>query len=244
MPSRSDQGDMEPRAAEESPGPRSGKRRRMVSMGRIIECASWSCMSAIHWPAVDAVVRLRRQGIEDLVGFATGLDPAMLPRFAVPVDAASAKPAVAAAVAQRLTTPGRGRRWLIADIVRLARAFLELVPGQRAKLRLDPVTTTGEVEFAVADVRVRLVASYRGPGLQWLPDTAADPSAITSGKDAALCRDPSVVRTLPAGGVALFKGTRHTSHTDGGGLIHRLPPSAETAGLILTIDPADDLPWQ
>lgn len=44
----------------------------MVSVGRVIECGSWPCMSAIHSPAVDAAIRLRRQGIGDLVDFMTG----------------------------------------------------------------------------------------------------------------------------------------------------------------------------
>lgn len=243
MALRSDDGGMEPLAADATPGPRRGKRRRMVSMGRIIECGSWPCMSAIHWPAVDAVVRLRRRRIGGLVDFVTGLEPAMLPRFSVRVDAAGAKPVIAAAVAQRLTTPGRERRRLIADIVRLVRAFLGLAPVQRAMLRLDPIAGTGEPEFAVADVKLRLIASYRGSALQWLPEGAVDHAALAAHDHAAVCRDPSAVRTLRAGGVALFKGTRHSGYADGGGLIHRLPPSAGTTGLILTIDAADDDAW-
>lgn len=217
-----------------------GRRQRVASSGRVVECRSWRCLNAIHWPAVDGVIRPRLRRIGTLVDFMTGLAVDALPRFTLDVDATIARRAIATAVAERLTQAGAERRWLIDDIARLTTLFLMLAPAERARIRLEVIDDDACRYFHVDHVRLRLVTTYRGPGTQWLPETAVDRSALDRRDHETICRSPEAIRVLAPGTVGLFKGARHP---EGGGLVHRSPPLSGTGivRLFLAIDPIDDL---
>jgi hypothetical protein len=107
-----------------------------------------------------------------------------------------------------------------ADIAELARFYARLLRLTRVRIRLETVTTDACSLFHVDRVRLRLLATYVGPGTDWLDVTAAPDARV---------------RRLPEGAVALLKGSLWPGSP---GCPHRSPPIRGTRRhrLVLSID--------
>ncbi len=109
---------------------------------------------------------------------------------------------------------------LAADIAELAKLYARLLRLARVRVRLETVTTDACSLFHIDRIRLRLLATYVGPGTDWL-DASAAPDERT--------------RRLPEGAVALLKGSLWPGSP---GWPHRSPPIAGTGQqrLLLSID--------
>jgi hypothetical protein len=149
-----------------------------------------------------------------------------LPDLRLPVPAADADRVLAQALAD---LPDRALAAALAeDAAALVRTAAPLVGRDELSVRLETVTGDACRRFHADRVRLRLIATYRGPGTEWV-----DEDALPPGGDP---RDPPphAVRRLPAGAVGVFKGSLASRHP----LMHRSPPIAGTGAvrLLLCID--------
>ncbi|MEA1675519.1 DUF1826 domain-containing protein [Nitrospirillum sp. BR 11163] len=128
---------------------------------------------------------------------------------------------------------------LAADIVDLSRRFLDVAGGDWVDLRLEVVEGDACWKFHRDHVRLRLIATYRGPGTQ-----------VVAPIDAACAlarqrRYQGPLYEMPRHAVALFKGCGEAC---GEGVVHRSPPIAGTgqARLVLCLNQpsaASPEPW-
>lgn len=117
---------------------------------------------------------------------------------------------------------------LARDIADRAGRFAALLALDRVAIRLEVVETDACRRFHADYVAVRLICTYAGPGTQWLAND--DALALAAGVE------PTTIRSIETGDVALFKG-RDRSDTP---IVHRSPPimGTGTRRLVLVIDPA------
>ena len=94
---------------------------------------------------------------------------------------------------------------LAADIAGLARSFLTHFGVTEASLRVELVDKTSCPKFHCDNVHVRLVATYHGPGTEYV-----------------FVSEPEVVRAAPTSALVFLKGHRHPAHADA--VLHRSPP--------------------
>lgn len=94
-----------------------------------------------------------------------------------------------------------------------------VIPTETLRLRLEVIETDACRRFHADMVAVRLLATLRGPGTQWIRADA-----------------PDAIEEIPSGAVALFKGRLLD---DKAVILHRSPPIAGTGQdrLVLVIDP-------
>jgi len=109
-------------------------------------------------------------------------------------------------------------------------------PGRTLAVRLDVVANEGCRLFHVDRLVARWVCTYRGPGTEWLPDTAVDRSCMACGNNHHVL-DWDQVRRLDRGWVAAFKGMSWSTQSNTG-LVHRSPPAPPgQARILLAVDP-------
>lgn len=109
---------------------------------------------------------------------------------------------------------------IAADLARLARRHAGLTDANRLSLKLEVVETDACRRFHADYVTLRMLCTYVGPATQW-----------------HRVDEPDVVRQVPTGAVAVFKGRMLL---DPPAVLHRSPPIV-TSGehrLLLVIDPA------
>lgn len=109
---------------------------------------------------------------------------------------------------------------LLDDIVGLAGAFIALMGGETARVRLEALAHDGCTKLHSDYVDVRLITTYYGPGTDYAPDGDAN---------APLVR-------MATGDIGLFKGRGYGSGHPA--CLHRSPPIVATGErrLILVID--------
>lgn len=118
------------------------------------------------------------------------------------------------------------------DMLALARSLSQ---GDELRVRLESVCSSGCRLFHTDLVALRLITTYRGPGTEWLPAAAVDALA-PSRQDNRHVLDPSAVRRLNTGDVAMMKGERYPGHA-GPGLMHRSPSAGpDQPRVVLAID--------
>ncbi|MDY3561080.1 DUF1826 domain-containing protein [Gemmata sp. JC673] len=93
---------------------------------------------------------------------------------------------------------------LAADIATVARSFLAQFAAPAASLRIEVVTTSTCPKFHCDNIRVRVVATYHGPGTEYVATAA-----------------PGDVRAAPTGALLFLKGHKHPTHADA--VLHRSP---------------------
>ncbi|MEY4576415.1 MAG: hypothetical protein RL701_1118 [Pseudomonadota bacterium] len=113
------------------------------------------------------------------------------------------------------------------DLGKVLRAFADVTHSSRVRISFGPVLTDRCRKFHVDYVRYRLVATYLGPGTEWLPDEAVDRAAMAqsfespSEANRAIVRSEAAIRRAATGEVLVLKGAvpneRH-------GAVHRSPP--------------------
>jgi hypothetical protein len=121
------------------------------------------------------------------------------------------------------------------DLLSLLALARSLSRGDELRVRLESVCSNGCRLFHSDLVALRMITTYRGPGTEWLPASAVDARAASRLENRHVL-DPSAVRRLGTGDVALMKGDRYPGHV-GHGLMHRSPPAApERPRVVLAVD--------
>jgi hypothetical protein len=155
-----------------------------------------------------------------------------LPRLRATVAAADAGRALGTALGG---VPDRGlAEALAADVADLVRIAARLIGRDEVSVRLEAISGNACSRFHADRVALRLIATYRGPGTEWVDEDALPPGADP--------RDPpaQAVRRVPTGAVGLFKGSLATARP----AMHRSPPIAGTGAvrLLLCIDEGFQVP--
>ena len=122
------------------------------------------------------------------------------------------------------------------DILLLADMTSCLFDHSTLGVRLSVLQQAMCPRYHVDRVHCRLITTYVGPGMQWLPNTAVDRTSVTAGP-LALAPDSELPhQNVYPQSVALCKGDRWPGNT-GKGLIHRSPAvAANEQRVLLTID--------
>ncbi|MFJ4193782.1 DUF1826 domain-containing protein [Pseudomonas sp. NPDC089534] len=127
-----------------------------------------------------------------------------------------------------------GHEAFVADLKWLVGAFACLLGARRIGLRLRVLDKAMCPRFHVDHVPVRLITTYAGIGSEWLGEGSMDRRLL--GQSGAEPAEPSRIRRLNAGDVALLKGEKWHGN-EGFGLIHRSPhPAPGERRLMLTLD--------
>lgn len=119
--------------------------------------------------------------------------------------------------------------WLARDIDMLRHQYARLTGVVHPRVRLERVEDGSCVLFHEDQMDLRLLCTYTGPGMQWAANKDARREELglrgrtARAANAAIVPDPTLIRTVPAGAVALFKGATHP-HCEVGALIHRSAP--------------------
>jgi hypothetical protein len=93
---------------------------------------------------------------------------------------------------------------LAKDIATVTRSFLAQFGASHASLRVEVVATASCPKFHCDNIRTRVVATYHGPGTEYV--FAATPDEIHRG---------------PTGALMFLKGHKHPTHADT--VLHRSP---------------------
>ncbi len=145
-----------------------------------------------------------------------------LPSSQLPEGQFVAAPGCAAAplrrMADRVSLRGSPERdWLIGDIAMLVDRFALIARCEMVKVRLEAIDHDACWRFHRDHVGLRLNATYRGPGTQWLPPQRAE--AALRGQR----RYRGPLNELPRFSVGLFKGVVRAGND---AIVHRSPPVA------------------
>jgi hypothetical protein len=141
---------------------------------------------------------------------------------------------------------GAAGRWLCEDIAARALDLAAAADCGCARIRLAAVRDAACAAFHVDTLRVRLLCTYHGEGMQWADEPDVNRSELglrgrsIAETNAAIVPEPVQIRTVPVGAVALFKGLLWPGN-EGCGLVHRSAPSCcgEHPRLRLVIDPVE-----
>ncbi|GGU48770.1 hypothetical protein GCM10009504_01310 [Pseudomonas laurentiana] len=119
----------------------------------------------------------------------------------------------------------------VADVAWLVSAYACLLDARRVGVRLTVLDNAMCPRWHVDHVPLRLLTTYAGPGSEWLEE-AVDKRVQPLPAEV----EPSRVRQLACGAVALLKGEKWLGN-EGSGLIHRSPALANgERRLILSLD--------
>jgi len=136
--------------------------------------------------------------------------------------------------------------WLCADIEARVRDLADAADCGRVRVRLAVVRDAACAAFHVDTLRVRLLCTYHGEGMEWADEPDVNRSELglrgrsIAETNAAIVPEPGQIQTLPTGAVAHFKGLLWPGN-EGCGLVHRSAPSCcgEHPRLRLVIDPVE-----
>ncbi|MGE0748845.1 MAG: DUF1826 domain-containing protein [Rhodospirillales bacterium] len=210
-----------------------------MSANRIVAGDTIDVLARIADPDVDLAI-WHRPAPALVEGWLAQAPPAQLPHGRVLVRRSALDDALAAVFAESSVPASLATRRLADDIAMLTRAFAVLACTDEVDVRLETVTDDGCWKFHRDYVTIRLLASYLGPGTQWV--AAAD-------AEAALLRQRDFggpVGQLPRFAAGVFRGARGAPDT---GMVHRSPPIAGsgTMRLLLALSPpsaASPQPWR
>ena len=119
----------------------------------------------------------------------------------------------------------------IEDVTEIVDMFSCLFGLKKIGLRLSVLNKAMCPLFHTDKVPCRLITTYAGKGTEWL-----DLTTNNYPLQAACSPEPSIIRSLDEGDIALFKGARWEGN-EGRGVIHRSPKlAANEARLLLTLD--------
>ena len=128
------------------------------------------------------------------------------------------------------------------DIALLVEMFCYLFELKQAGMRLKVLDKAMCPKFHVDKVPCRLVTTYQGIAMQWLPHELVDQTKLGWGcnglpdSESGLYQSESDIQQLDCGDVALIKGTLWKGN-ENAGLVHRSPELiANEKRLILTLD--------
>jgi len=191
-------------------------------------------LERIHDSRVEMAI-WRRVPDPALAGWLDGLAVAHLPEARTLVDARDPGAAIAAILDRAAMPVGEERVRLADDIAALTRLFGSVSRQERVDLRLEPIAGDGCWKFHRDCVPLRLLATFRGAGTQWVRPAHAAAALDRQG------RYDGPLEHLDRPDIALFKGSRAGP---GRGIVHRSPPHVPDAGtvrllLCLNLPPVD-----
>jgi hypothetical protein len=141
---------------------------------------------------------------------------------------------------------GDGQGELVDDVRLLVELLSDITGAERVGVRLARLIAPMCPRFHVDPVFVRLVATYAGPGAEWIDEPDVDRRFLghaAQGKrdeESGLMRPGAAVCRMQPGDVGLLKGKGFPGN-ERRGAVHRSPPgtSEDTPRLLLTLDPLD-----
>ncbi len=161
------------------------------------------------------------------------LEPQRLPTLRLRVPTTAVAVALAAALGD---DPRPGHALLVDELTTLAIAFARLAKLAVIEVRLDAVRDGMCRKFHTDRIALRLLSTLRGPGSEWVPDTAVRRERLgLHGENADIVPDPTLVQRLPPMAVAILKGDLAAP---GRSIVHRSPPLQHgESRLLLTVQP-------
>lgn len=194
-----------------------------------------SVLSAVRDPSC-VLALWEREVATALADVLEGLPLADLPAFETVGAITDIRLAAHEAIGQSALRGHAAGRWLESDLTGLCCRCAVVTGVRRLHVRLAPLAGDGCRYFHVDRLSLRLLCSYRGPGMQWIaPETPVNGTngpQLTEELEAA----PRFIREVPTRAVALFRG-HEPADTAGHGLLHRSPPAGAqaTGRLVLTL---------
>jgi len=140
----------------------------------------------------------------------------------------------------RLLPPDDARDALVSDIAFCAEVLAELTGATSVGIRVAAMHAPMCPRYHVDRVGLRLVATYAGPGTQWLDEADVDRAAFPRGSagdaERAVRRTATPYEARPFD-VVILKGADFPESSRAG-VLHRSPPcrGGASARLVLTID--------
>lgn len=135
-----------------------------------------------------------------------------------------------------LLTSGPASENLRHDILLLADMMSCLFDHQTLGVRLSVLQQAMCPRYHVDRVHCRLITTYTGPGMQWLPNSTIERSTASAGPLTLPTESELPHQSVQPQSVALCKGDRWPGNS-GKGLIHRSPAvAANEQRVLLTID--------
>jgi len=124
---------------------------------------------------------------------------------------------------------GPARTVLVADVLKIAWFYGDILGTDEMEVRLEVVTTNSCRKWHADYVKARLITTYLGTGTQWLDRDAA--AQVKRGSD------PDNFGQMAIGDVGIFKGKLATETP----AIHRSPPIQGTGErrLLLVLNPVE-----
>ena len=118
--------------------------------------------------------------------------------------------------------------YLVKDISKLVNTFCDLFDLKYVWFRMDSIDHPMCPRFHVDKVKCRLITTYLGPSMEWLPHHLIDRSKLGIGNQgksdskSGLYKKSTDIKRLDPGYVALLKGTEWSGNKRGA-LVHRSP---------------------
>lgn len=121
-------------------------------------------------------------------------------------------------------------RW-ISDMAQICEVFCNTLNGEAVGFCLS--TERGCRRYHIDNVPMRLLVTYTGQGTEWIPDEAANRTALASGApNEEIITNPSAREFMSTWDIAIFRGGPK-------GLLHRTPDSAlNGASILMRLDHA------
>lgn len=167
--------------------------------------------------------------IEDFARLLLSLNQPLGERRVLELDALHQAPDLCGLLAGY--TDLQGYEAFLADVAWLTAAYGCLLDARCVGLRVHALDRAMCPRFHVDHVPLRLLTTYAGPGSEWLGEGAVSRSRLAQEQP-----DPSAIRQLAVGDVALLKGEKWLGN-QGAGLVHRSPALARgERRLILSLD--------
>lgn len=162
---------------------------------------------------------LDRQMPRPLDAWLDALAPESLPNFRVLVAPDAADGVLAGLILDGALAGSAMARLLARDIDALVQLFARIARCDAVDIRLERISGNACWKFHRDHVPVRLLATYRGPGSEWVAPADAD-RALQQQE-----RYEGPLHRMRRGAVGLFKGCAEDACA---GIVHRSPPIAGT----------------
>ena len=152
---------------------------------------------------------------ESFAAWLDALPAEHLPDARAVADDNGVEATIAAMLDDARTPQGAMRDLLLDDIAGLARRFMTIMDSATVDIRLESIDHNACWKFHRDCVEARLLATYRGPGTQWIPPALGE-AALDGQKD---YRGP--IQSLSRFAAGMFKGS---CAAPASGIVHRSPP--------------------
>ncbi len=123
------------------------------------------------------------------------------------------------------------------DVFQNTYEFLDFSDTKCGTLHLKIVKDDACRKFHTDGYRLRLFTTYIGLGTEWLPESAVNRKALGDSNN-KIVRDPSQIKRIETGHVAILKGEIPGKKSRIKGIVHRSPPIQNNTQyrLILRVD--------